>query len=165
MSEILEAEQKKLNYDLLKAARNGDTHACLALIEAGADVNAKDKAGNTPLTLAVENGHFVFLRKLHKHGVDISSVQDLVLAHEAKEQIKIQESFQQAALEYKAAKLEYKKATLEYKKATKELSATPFVKLIADFKQAQNQTKESQTDGSPALATDLNPPAVGLNPT
>ena len=39
------------------AANNGLADVCLALINKGADVNAKDEYGYTPLMWAANNGH------------------------------------------------------------------------------------------------------------
>ncbi len=165
MTKLSEKPQKQPNYDLLKAALNGDTDACLALIAQGADMNAhgddgwtalmvaaihgysklgldliaqgadvnvQNKLGGTALTLAERNWRFDFLRKLHEHGVDISSVEDLILAQEAKEQAKIQEAFQ---------------------KAIANLGATDLGQLAADFRKAQTQTNEPEALPLPAVAT------------
>lgn len=46
------AETKPLAADLITAIRNGDEPAIRKLLEGGADVNGRDKDGNTPLLLA-----------------------------------------------------------------------------------------------------------------
>ena len=53
---------------LREAARNGDDEAVRALLAAGADVDAKDNDGNTPLFLAVEQDHAIVADMLRAHG-------------------------------------------------------------------------------------------------
>uniref|UniRef100_K1RJB9 Uncharacterized protein n=1 Tax=Magallana gigas TaxID=29159 RepID=K1RJB9_MAGGI len=47
------------------------------LIKAGANVNATDNLGKTPLLLALEDGKFEIAEYLIKHGSDVNSVDDL----------------------------------------------------------------------------------------
>ncbi len=49
--------QAELDTLLLKAARDGDTDTVSALISTGANVNAADQRGITPLMFATANGH------------------------------------------------------------------------------------------------------------
>ena len=42
---------------LFISARNGHTNTVLALLQAGAAVDAKNKSGATPLFVAAQNGH------------------------------------------------------------------------------------------------------------
>lgn len=55
--DLIAQENKKLNNDLWKAAREGKTEKLLALIQSGANVRAKDKNGKSALFLAAEKGH------------------------------------------------------------------------------------------------------------
>jgi ankyrin repeat protein len=57
VAQMSPSSKEKLNADLLEAAKNGQTGKVLALIKAGADVNAKDIDGKTALMWAVANGH------------------------------------------------------------------------------------------------------------
>ena len=55
----------------LLAARAGDVEKLDAAIRAGADVNAPDENGATPLSWAVSGGHMPVLHKLLSHGADV----------------------------------------------------------------------------------------------
>ena len=56
---------------LHKAARQGDTEAIVALIDAGADPNAKDDSGgDTPLHQAAKGGHAKAIAALLAAGAD-----------------------------------------------------------------------------------------------
>lgn len=48
------------------ATKNNDTELAMSLIVHGADVNAKDKDGNTPLVYAAKNGNLELIECLHK---------------------------------------------------------------------------------------------------
>lgn len=54
---LLGAGQKKLDIQLFTAAMNGNSERCRDLIERGADVNARDRGGWTPLHKAASRGH------------------------------------------------------------------------------------------------------------
>ncbi len=56
---------------LILAARNGRADMCLALIEMGADVHAKNRFGATPLTCAAQKGLIDVCRALIKRGADV----------------------------------------------------------------------------------------------
>ena len=57
------------NITLLEAAMYGHTEICKQLLEHGADANAKDKYGDTPLRDAAKNGHTETCRLLlRQHG-------------------------------------------------------------------------------------------------
>jgi ankyrin repeat protein len=51
---------------LFDAAKKGDTNAVQALLEKGADINAKDEEGKTALMYAVEGGHSETVRLLKR---------------------------------------------------------------------------------------------------
>src|SRR5437868_8709785 len=56
------------------AASEGNARAIEALIEAGADVNAKSKTGMTPLLFAVRNGHTPSVIALLNHRANVNDV-------------------------------------------------------------------------------------------
>eukprot|EP00803_Ostreobium_quekettii_P005438 evm.model.scf_543EXC.1 EVM.evm.TU.scf_543EXC.1 scf_543EXC:1016-8427(+) len=60
-----------LNQGLLTAAEDGDIYVVDTLLGQGADVDAVDLNGNTPLILAAGNGHIDVMRVLLNHGADI----------------------------------------------------------------------------------------------
>ena len=53
-----------INQDLFVAVKKGDTATIQALLEAGADVNAKDRFGMTVLIVATATGHTDAVRAL-----------------------------------------------------------------------------------------------------
>jgi len=55
------------------AAENGDTERLGILIDAGCDVNSKDKHGQTALMLAATHGHSSAVRLLIQHGADLDT--------------------------------------------------------------------------------------------
>ncbi len=55
---------------LMYAARDGALEAARALCEAGADVNAADPDGTTPLLLAIDNGHYDTAAMMVEKGAD-----------------------------------------------------------------------------------------------
>ncbi len=57
-----------INSELIEAAKNGDTVSIKALLEAGADVNAKASGGKTALLAAAEGGHTDIIDLLRKVG-------------------------------------------------------------------------------------------------
>ncbi len=65
-----DTSQKKLNDALLFAAARGRTEALKGLLKSGADVNARNRLGNTPLIEAAFGGHTDTLKALLDHGGD-----------------------------------------------------------------------------------------------
>ena len=61
-----------VEYGLLEAARDGDAKVVRALIEAGADVNEADAAGETPLFRAAGEGHEAVVKALIEAGADVA---------------------------------------------------------------------------------------------
>ena len=61
-----------MNWDseLLEAARNGDLIKVKTALEKGANPNAKDKDGDTPLHFAAQEGHVKIAKLLLEHGAD-----------------------------------------------------------------------------------------------
>lgn len=55
---------------LITAVNSGKLKVAAALLEAGADVNAADAEGNTPLLHAVVNGNFAMVKLLLEQGAD-----------------------------------------------------------------------------------------------
>lgn len=53
------------------AVEKGHTEQAVFLLEAGADAQAKDFLGDSPLSSAVESGMLAFLRKAHERGVEL----------------------------------------------------------------------------------------------
>jgi hypothetical protein len=69
--------QKKTDDALLQAVRTENVEAMRALIERGANVNAKDIGGNTPLHSAAENWAVECLKVLLSSGADINARNNL----------------------------------------------------------------------------------------
>ena len=55
-----------------KSARRGDMAAIQELLATGADVNAKDRYGQTGIMLAARDGHFEIIKVLIEHGADLN---------------------------------------------------------------------------------------------
>ena len=67
------------------AVRNNDPALCKTLLFFGADVNERDKEGNTPIQYAVEEGDIALCKLLIKHGANVN-VKDIygdTLLHKA----------------------------------------------------------------------------------
>lgn len=64
--------KQELNDQLWEAARAGDTAAVTALLDKGADVNAKFRYGATALFKAAERGHADVVKLLLARGADVS---------------------------------------------------------------------------------------------
>lgn len=61
------------DFKLLEAAKSGDIKNVKGLIASGADVNARDKAGWTPLHLAAENGYMKMASLLLANGANVNA--------------------------------------------------------------------------------------------
>jgi ankyrin repeat protein len=64
--------KQELNDQLYEAVRRGDAPAVTALLDKGADVNAKFRYGATALFKACERGHFEVVKILLARGADVS---------------------------------------------------------------------------------------------
>ena len=62
--------KQELNYQLFEAVRKGDAAAVTALLDKGADVNAKFRYGQTALFKACERGHANVVKVLLDRGAD-----------------------------------------------------------------------------------------------
>src|SRR2546425_11336909 len=58
------------NAQLLVAARQGDTAAVTRLLDDGAAVNSRNRLGDTPLMIALKNGHKGMARLALERGAD-----------------------------------------------------------------------------------------------
>ena len=65
--------QKEVTASLFKAARRGDIKTIAASIKNGADANASDSNGNTPLILAAEKGHVAAAKLLIEKRADVNA--------------------------------------------------------------------------------------------
>lgn len=57
---------------LISAAKEGNITACKLLLEQGAEVNAMDEKGNTPLHYAAQGGYTELCKLLLEHGADVN---------------------------------------------------------------------------------------------
>ncbi|HEU4768270.1 MAG TPA: ankyrin repeat domain-containing protein, partial [Pyrinomonadaceae bacterium] len=72
---VLQATQdpkQALNEQLFEAVRKGDAAAVTALLDKGADVNARFRYGQTALFKAAERGHTEVVKVLLARGVDVT---------------------------------------------------------------------------------------------
>jgi ankyrin repeat protein len=65
-------DKQKLNEDLWEAVRHGDAATVKALLDKGADVNARGRYQMTPLFKAAERGDAGIVRLLLERGADVS---------------------------------------------------------------------------------------------
>jgi len=66
---------KNLNDELIGAAEVGDSEDAKRLLETGADVNARDEGGWTPLMCAVYEEHFACVQTLISAGANVNAQQ------------------------------------------------------------------------------------------
>jgi hypothetical protein len=66
----MEIPKEELDRNLLNAAANGLAEQAIKLLDQGADINCKDKDGQTPLMWASQNGHFKITELLIKNGAN-----------------------------------------------------------------------------------------------
>jgi ankyrin repeat protein len=71
--EATEEPSPELDRQLIEAARRGDTAAARELIEAGADVNAKDETEQSAYLLAASEGYAELLDLTLENGADVNS--------------------------------------------------------------------------------------------
>jgi ankyrin repeat protein len=64
---------EEANNRLFQAAREGNISECHAAIQAGADVNARNGAYNTPLHFAVTHGNIDLVRLIIEAGADVGA--------------------------------------------------------------------------------------------
>jgi thioredoxin-like negative regulator of GroEL len=69
----LTAYAADINSDLIEAAKNGDTAQVKALLDKGADVNARDKDGLTALMWAAAGGRTDIVKALLDKGADVNA--------------------------------------------------------------------------------------------
>jgi hypothetical protein len=62
-----------LNEELLDASKKGDVEKVKKLLKEGADVNAKDRFGFTPLHYTALNGHIEIVKLLIERGADVNA--------------------------------------------------------------------------------------------
>ena len=69
----LAAQTTNLDEDLLAAAKKGDAKTVKALLDKGANVNAKNEYGATALSYAADKGHLPVVKILVQHKADVNS--------------------------------------------------------------------------------------------
>jgi hypothetical protein len=69
---LAQGSKAELNEQLFEAVRKGDAVAVTALLDKGADVNAKFRYGTTALFKAAERGHVEVAKVLLARGVDVN---------------------------------------------------------------------------------------------
>lgn len=72
LSQATQDPKQALNEQLFEAVRKGDATAVTALLDKGADVNAKFRYGQTALFKAVERGHTSVVKVLLDRGADVT---------------------------------------------------------------------------------------------
>ena len=69
---LAQTPKTELNEQLFEAVRKGDAAAVTALLDKGADVNARFRYGTTALFKAAERGHVEVVKVLLARGVDVN---------------------------------------------------------------------------------------------
>ncbi|HEX8492252.1 MAG TPA: ankyrin repeat domain-containing protein [Pyrinomonadaceae bacterium] len=69
---VAQDTKQTLNDQLWEAARKGDAAVVKALLDKGADVNAKFRYGATALSYAADKGHFEVVKILLERGADVN---------------------------------------------------------------------------------------------
>lgn len=69
---VAQSSKQELNDQLWEATRKGDAAAVTALLDKGAEVNAKFRYGSTALFKAAERGHAEVIKVLLARGADVS---------------------------------------------------------------------------------------------
>jgi hypothetical protein len=72
LAAIAQGTKQELNDQLWEAARKGDAVAVKALLDKGADVNAKFRYGATALSYAADKGHTEVVKVLLERGADVN---------------------------------------------------------------------------------------------
>jgi ankyrin repeat protein len=65
-------DQRNLDFRLFDAARDDNLRDLKQLLQAGANINARNRGGNTPLLLAIRAGHSGIARALLAAGADVN---------------------------------------------------------------------------------------------
>ncbi len=66
-------DKKRQNFRLLEAAENGDLELAKSLLKDGADINAKDGSGWTPIMRAIAANHDKMVELLIEKGADVNA--------------------------------------------------------------------------------------------
>lgn len=67
-----EEEETNVNQSLFSAAAEGNVEKMLALLDAGAPINAIDRQGNTAIMIATQNDHVDVVKVLIEQGADLN---------------------------------------------------------------------------------------------
>ncbi|NIM59890.1 MAG: serine hydrolase [Candidatus Aminicenantes bacterium] len=70
---ILQAKIPDTGLALIEAAHKGDSEVVEALLDSGADINARDEQNQTALHLAAGRGHTAVVKLLLEHGADVNA--------------------------------------------------------------------------------------------
>jgi ankyrin repeat protein/serine/threonine protein kinase len=68
------------NKELLEASEKGDVEKVKELLKEGANINAKNKFGYTPLHVVADRGHIEIVKLLIEHGADVNA-KDNIFGH------------------------------------------------------------------------------------
>lgn len=77
----------KLTPELLQACEQGDAEKVRFLLQQGAEVNARNVRGDTPLGIAIKNGHTAIVQLLIQHGASIRMAAQPSALRKEKEEI------------------------------------------------------------------------------